>query len=71
MLEGYMILADAIRKYNGISLGHMTRLLNSGTLEGQKIGSQWVVKEESLRNWLISKGKLQPEQAEAGARAEA
>lgn len=59
VMQGYLTLAEAIGKYNGIiSLGYLTRLVRTGTIEGERVGHQWIVKEESLINWLVQKGKV-------------
>ena len=69
MLEGYLTLSQAIRKYEGISLGHLTRLVRTGVIEGEKMGSQWIVKEESLKSWLEKKEQPGTPQGEAEATA--
>jgi excisionase family DNA binding protein len=71
MLQGYLTLSQAIRKYEGVSLGHLTRLVRTGVIEGEKIGSQWVVKEESLKTWLEKKERSGAEEDEAEASAPA
>jgi excisionase family DNA binding protein len=67
-LQGYLPLSEAIRKYQGISLGYLSRLVRNGIIEGERVGNQWLVKEDSLINWLVHRGKLTPpEKAPDGA----
>ena len=71
MFQGYLTLSQAIRKYEGVSLGHLTRLVRTGVIEGEKIGTQWVVKEESLKTWLEKKDRSGAKQGEVEASAHA
>lgn len=66
MNKEYLTLSQAIRKYNGISLSYLTRMVKSGEIEGDRQGYQWIVKEESLKAWLAAHGKLQPSGESAG-----
>jgi excisionase family DNA binding protein len=46
------ISVQAAAEVSGYSLQYLRRLLRSGKLEGLKIGQIWLIKMESLENYL-------------------
>ena len=46
--------AQAAAEYSGYNLQYIRRLLNSGSVEGRKVGQVWLVKVSSLDSYLKS-----------------
>lgn len=57
MADDYIGTLDASIKA-GVSQGFIRRLVREGRIEGKKIGRDWILKPESLEDYLkSSKGK--------------
>ena len=57
MIEGD--LKTAIGRF-GVSQDHISRLLERGTMQGVKVGHDWLVQTSSLENYMANRPKPGP-----------
>ena len=59
MIEGYLSTKQASLKV-GLSQDHVRRLLERGTIEGVKIGHDWLLLVDSLDHYMANRPKPGP-----------
>ena len=59
MLDGYLTTRQASHK-SGISQAHIRRLMETGKLQGLKVGRDWLVLTVSFENYLVNRPKPGP-----------
>ena len=57
MIESYLTTGQASNRF-GLSQAHIRRLLGSGTLDGVKMGRDWLVLTTSVEGYVASRSRL-------------
>ena len=59
MLEGHFTTIQASEMY-GLTDSHFRRLLEHGTIQGIKVGRDWLMDKESLAHYMANRPKPGP-----------
>ena len=60
MIESYLTTGQASNRF-GLSQAHIRRLLESGTLDGVKMGRDWLVLTTSVEGYVASRSRARSE----------